>query len=217
MIKVVLIDDHQIVRDGIRLLIENMADIEVLAELGNARELIAMLKSIEPDLAIIDISMPDMSGIELTAYLSEHHPRIKVLILSMYTSEEFIFNSIKAGASGYLPKNTTRQELEAAIQEIMGGGEYFGESISNVILKSYVKKAQQEDEPEEKGLKLLSGRELEVLELFSAGKTNKEIAEALFISTRTVESHKSHIMHKLELKTTVDLVKFAIKSGILEI
>ncbi len=217
MINVVLVDDHQIVRDGIRLLIDNMTEIEVLAELGNARELIAMLKSIAPDLAIIDISMPDMSGIDLTAYLSEHHPEIKVLILSMYTSEEFIFNSIKAGASGYLPKNTTRQELEAAIHEIMAGGEYFGESISNVILKSYVKKAQEEDEPEEKGLKLLSTREREVLELFSAGKTNKEIAEKLFISTRTVESHKSHIMHKLELKTTIDLVKFAIKSGILEI
>jgi len=217
MIKVILVDDHQIVRDGIRLLIEKMTDIDVVAELGNAAELITMLKGIEPDLAIIDISMPDMSGIELTEYLSKHHPRLKVLILSMYTSEEFIFNSIKAGASGYLPKNTTRQELEAAIQEIMAGGEYFGESISNVILKSYVKKAQEEDEPEEKGLKLLSVREREVLELFSAGKTNKEIAEDLFISTRTVESHKSHIMHKLELKTTVDLVKFAIKSGILEI
>jgi DNA-binding NarL/FixJ family response regulator len=217
MIKVVLVDDHQIVRDGIRLLIDNMADIEVVAEMGNARELITMLKSIDPDLAIIDISMPDMSGIELTGYLNQHHPRLKVLILSMYTSEEFIFNSIKAGASGYLPKNTTRQELEAAIKEIMAGGEYFGESISNVILKSYVKKAQEEDEPEEKGLKMLSGREREVLELFCDGKTNKEIADELFISTRTVESHKGHIMHKLELKTTVDLVKFAIKSGILEI
>ena len=217
MIKIVLVDDHQIVRDGIRLLIENMADIEVVAELGNASELITMLKGIEPDLAIIDISMPDMSGIELTDYLSNHHPRLKVLILSMYTSEAFIFNSIKAGASGYLPKNTTRQELESAIRAIMAGGEYFGESISNVILKSYVKKAQEEDEPEEKGLKLLSGREREVLELFCAGKTNKEIAGELFISTRTVESHKSHIMQKLELKSTVDLVKFAIKSGILEI
>jgi len=217
MIKVILVDDHQIVRDGIRLLIEKMTDIDVVAELGNAAELITMLKGIEPDLAIIDISMPDMSGIELTEYLSKHHPRLKVLILSMYTSEEFIFNSIKAGASGYLPKNTTRQELESAIREIMAGGEYFGESISNVILKSYVKKAQEEDEPEEKGLNLLSGREREVLELFCAGKTNKEIAGELFISTRTVESHKSHIMQKLELKTTIDLVKFAIKSGILEI
>lgn len=217
MIKVVLVDDHQIVREGIRLLIDNMPDIEVLAELGNAHELITMLKGIEPDIAIIDISMPDMSGIELSAYLSRHHPRIKVLILSMYTSEEFVFNSIKAGASGYLPKNTTRQELEAAIREIMGGGEYFGESISNVILKSYIKKAQEGDEPEQKGLKLLSSREREVLELFFAGRTNKEIAEELYISTRTVESHKGHIMHKLELKTTVDLVKFAFKSGILEI
>lgn len=217
MIKVMLADDHQIVRDGIRMLIEDMEGIRVIDEAGSAREMLAILKAKTPDMVIIDISMPEMSGIELTAYLSEYYPKIKVLILSMYTSEDFVFNSIKAGASGYLPKNTTKKELNTAILEIMKGGEYFSESISNVILKSYIKQAKTDLEPEEKSLNMLSTREQEVLKLFSDGKSNKEIAENLFISTRTVESHKNHIMQKLELKTTVDLVKFAIKTGILEI
>lgn len=217
MIEVILVDDHQIVRDGIRLLIEGMDGIQVIDEAGSAKEMQGILKSKIPDLAIIDISLPGMSGIELAAFLTDEYPQIKILMLSMYTSEDFIFNSIKAGALGYLPKNTTKKELNRAIVEIMGGREYFSESISNVILKSYVKKAQSEQEPEKKDLDALSNREQEVLRLFSEGKSNKEMADELFISTRTVESHKNHIMQKLELKTTVDLIKFAITNGILEI
>lgn len=217
MIEVILVDDHQIVRDGIRLLIEGMDGIQVIDEAGSAKEMQGILKSKIPDLAIIDISLPGMSGIELAAFLTDEYPQIKILMLSMYTSEDFIFNSIKAGALGYLPKNTTKKELNTAIIEIMGGREYFSESISNVILKSYVKKAQSEQQPEKKDLDALSNREQEVLRLFSEGKSNKEMADELFISTRTVESHKNHIMQKLELKTTVDLIKFAITNGILEI
>lgn len=217
MIKVMLVDDHQIVRDGIRLLIESMENIEVIDEAGSARDIITLLKTKTPDMAIIDISLPEMSGIELTAYLTEHHPNIRKLILSMYTSEDFIFNAIKAGAAGYLPKNTTKKELNTAIIEVMAGGEYFSESISNTILKSYIKKAQTDEVPEEKDLESLSGREQEVLKLFSEGRSNKEIADSLFISIRTVESHKNHIMQKLELKSTVDLIKFAIRKGIIEL
>ena len=217
MTEVILVDDHQIVRDGIRLLIEGMENIRVIDEAGSGEDMKALLKSKKPDMAIIDISLPGMSGIELAEHISKHYPGVKVLMLSMYTNEEFIFNSIKAGAAGYLPKNTTRKELNTAIDTIMQGGEYFGESIANIILKSYIKKAQSENEDNEKGLESLSFREQEVLRLFSEGMSNKEIADALFISTRTVESHKNHIMQKLELKTTVDLIKFAIRNGILEI
>lgn len=217
MTEVILVDDHQIVRNGIRLLIEGMDNIQVIDEAGSAEEMQGILKSKNPDLAIIDISLPGMSGIELAEYLRLNYSGIKILMLSMYTDEEFVFNSIKAGASGYLPKNTTRKELNLAIKTIMDGGEYFSESISNIILKSYIKKAQSHSEGDEKGLESLTSREQEVLRLFSDGKSNKEIANELFISTRTVESHKNHIMQKLELKTTVDLIKFAIKNGIIEI
>lgn len=217
MIKIMLVDDHQIVRDGIRLLIEGMENIQVIDEAGSAQEMITLLKIKTPDMAIIDISLPEMSGIELSAYLTENHPKIKKLILSMYTSEDFIFNAIKAGAAGYLPKNTTKKELNTAINEIMAGGEYFSESVSNTILKSYIKKAQADELPEEKDLESLSAREQEILKLFSEGQSNKQIADALFISIRTVESHKNHIMQKLELKSTVDLIKFAIRKGIIEL
>lgn len=217
MIKVILVDDHQIVRDGIKLLIEGMDGIKVIGEAGSAEEMIAMLKDKTPDIAIIDISLPKMSGIELSEYITEHYPQVRIVMLSMYKSEDFVFNAIKSGASGYLPKNTTKIELQNAIHEVMKGKEYFSESISNIILKSYIRKAQSENLPEEKDLSILSQREQEVLKLFSDGKSNQEIADILFISIRTVESHKNHIMQKLELKTTVDLIKFAIKNGILEV
>jgi two-component system response regulator NreC len=217
MIDVILVDDHQIVRDGIRLLIEGMENIRVIDEAGNAELMMAILKTKKPDLAIIDISLPGMSGIELAKYISTNYPEVKILMLSMYTNEEFVFNSLRSGASGYLPKNTTRKELNNAINVISEGKEYFSESISNIILKSYIKKAQSKNEEDEKELSKLSDREQEVLKMFSEGKSNKEIADELFISTRTVESHKNHIMQKLGLKTTVDLIKFAIRNGILEI
>ena len=217
MIDVILVDDHQIVRDGIRLLIEGMENIRVIDEAGNAEVMLAILKTKKPDLAIIDISLPGMSGIDLAKYISTNYPEVKILMLSMYTNEEFVFNSLRSGASGYLPKNTTRKELNNAINVISEGKEYFSESISNIILKSYIKKAQSKNEEDEKELSKLSDREQEVLKMFSEGKSNKEIADELFISTRTVESHKNHIMQKLGLKTTVDLIKFAIRNGILEI
>jgi DNA-binding NarL/FixJ family response regulator len=132
----------------------------------------------------------------------------------MHTSEEFIFNAINSGARGYLPKNTSREELVNAIHTIRKGEEYFAESISNVILKSYIKKAKSDNPETANRENLLSKRELEVLRLFAEGLTNQEIADKLFISIRTVESHKNHIMARLELKTTVDLVKFAIRNNI---
>lgn len=217
MIKIILVDDHQIVRNGIRLLIDGMDNIEVIDEAGSAEEMLALLRIKIPDIAIVDISLPEMSGIELSRIITTDYPQVKILVLSMYKSEEFVFNALKAGASGYLPKNTTRKELNEAIIEIMRGNEYFSESISNIILKSYIKKAQTENDPEEKSLNALSSREQEVLKLLGDGKSNQEIADELFISIRTVESHKNHIMQKLELKTTVDLIKFAIKNGIIEI
>jgi DNA-binding NarL/FixJ family response regulator len=156
-----------------------------------------------------------MSGIEITKRLHNDFPGIRILILSMHTSEEFIFNAINSGARGYLPKNTSRKELIEAIYAIHRGEEYFAESISNVILKSYIKKAKSDLPDAEDNENLLSKREIEVLRLFAEGMTNQEIADKLFISIRTVESHKNHIMARLELKTTVDLVKFAIRNNII--
>ncbi len=216
-IKIALVDDHQIVRDGIRALLESMNNIEVISEASSAKEFFDNIKYVQPDILITDISMPEISGIELTKMINENEKtrNIKVLILSMFTNEDFIFNAIKAGAKGYLPKNTNRNELYEAIKTIYNGEEYFSDSISNIILKSYIRKAKSYEQTDKK--ETLSARETEILKLFAQGLSNQEIADKLFISIRTVESHKNHIMQKLELKSTVDLIKFAIKNKIIEL
>lgn len=216
MIKVILVDDHTIVRDGIKALLAGQEDIAIIGEASNGLDLLSMLKSGHPDVVLLDISLPDYSGIELCEIIRREHPGIQVLFLSMYTSEEYIFNAIKAGAQGYLPKNISQAELLLAIRTVSQGSEYFSESISNVILKSYIKKAKDREPENLNPENSLSKRELEILKLFAEGIPNPQIAEKLFISTRTVESHKNHIMQKLNLKSTVDLVKFAIKHQIIE-
>jgi len=213
-IKLILVDDHQLVRTGIANLLTSEPSFEIIGEASEARELFDLLRQSQPDIAVLDIALPGLSGIEITKKLHNEFPGIRILILSMHTSEEFIFNAINSGARGYLPKNTSRRELIEAIYAIKRGEEYFAESISNVILKSYIKKAKSNSTDDENKESLLSKREIEVLRLFAEGMTNQEIADKLFISIRTVESHKNHIMARLELKTTVDLVKFAIRNNI---
>ena len=213
-IRLILVDDHQLVRTGIANLLSGEPGLEIIGEASDARELFDLLRISQPDIAILDIALPGLSGIEITKKLHNDFPGIRILILSMHTSEEFIFNAINSGARGYLPKNTSRKELIEAIYAIQRGEEFFAESISNVILKSYIKKAKSNSPEDENKESLLSKREIEVLRLFAEGMTNQEIADKLFISIRTVESHKNHIMARLELKTTVDLVKFAIRNNI---
>ncbi|MEI6766701.1 MAG: response regulator transcription factor [Bacteroidota bacterium] len=216
-IKIILVEDHQIVRDGIKALLTDIPNIEIVGEVADHIELYEKLTHELPDVIIMDISLPGMSGIELTRQLGETHPSIKVLMLSMYTSEDFIFNSLKSGARGYLPKNTTRRELVEAIETISRGEEFFSDSISSIILKSYITKAKSTDQQAEKTEEKLTNREIEILKLFASSLSNQEIADKLFISVRTVESHKNHIMQKLELKSTVDLIKFAIRNKLVEI
>lgn len=216
-IKVILVDDHQIVREGIRALLEQTGYVRVMGEASGGKELWALLQEQKADIIFMDISLNGESGIELTEKITQEYPDIKVIVLSMYNSEDFVFNALKAGARAYLPKNTTRQELESAIQEVSSGGEYFGEPVSNLILKSYMRMAREEvSEPADPG-KELTAREHDILKLFAEGLSNHEIAKELCISVRTVESHKNHIMRKLEIKSVVDLVKFAIKKGIIEV
>jgi len=215
-IKIILVDDHEIVRDGIKSLLFNNENIEIIGEASNREELLKSLKSNTPDLIIMDISLPGKSGIEITEELTEEYPAIKVLILSMFTEEEFIFNSIKAGAKGYLPKNSKQEDLERAINIIQNGEEFFSPLISEVVMKSYIRKIRNEKNINS-NQNNLSARELEILKLVAEGISNKEISEKLFISIRTVETHKSHILQKLNLKSTVDLVKYAIKNEIIKL
>lgn len=215
-IHIILTDDHQIVRDGIKAMLNDADGIRIVAQAGSGRELFDLLKTHHADVIVLDIELPDMSGIDICRRIVEEYPETGVLILSMYTGEEFIFKAISEGAKGYLPKNTNREELVEAIRAVAENREYFSPVISEIMLKSYIQKAKSRN-PITIDLAELSKREIEVLRMLAEGYPNTAIAEKLFISIRTVESHKSHIMQKLEIHTNVELVKFAIRNKLIEI
>jgi DNA-binding NarL/FixJ family response regulator len=216
-IRIFLVDDHQLVRDGIKALLIGAENLDIIGEASTGKECFEKIAQNQPDILIMDISLPDTTGIEITKRVTVEYPEMHVLILSMYTNEDFIFNSVKAGARGYLPKNTSREELLNAIHAIFEGEEFFSDSISKIMLRSYVRKAKEDDSPPNRPVVPLTSREIEILKLFAEGFINKEISDRLDISIRTVETHKNHIMKKLELKSTVELIKFAIKNKFVEI
>ena len=215
-ITVVLTDDHQIVRDGIKAMLSSAPDIQIIGQAASGEELFEILEKKKADILILDIELPDISGIEICRQVTVDYPDTGILILSMYTGEEFIFKAISAGAKGYLPKNTTRDELHNAIRHVAHNKEYFSPLISEIMLKSYILKAKTKN-ADIRDLSELSKREIEILTMLAEGILNSTIAEKLFISIRTVESHKSHIMQKLELHTTAELVKFAIRNKLIEV
>jgi DNA-binding NarL/FixJ family response regulator len=216
-IRIFLVDDHQLVRDGIKALLISADVLKILGEASSGQECFEKIALAPPDILILDISLPDTNGIEITKRITAEYPDTRVLILSMYTDEDFIFNAVKAGARGYLPKNTSREELLNAIHAVYEGDEFFSDSISRIMLKSYVRKAKEDDLSPQRGPIPLTTREIEILKLFAEGFINKEISDQLDISIRTVETHKNHIMKKLELKSTVELIKYAIRNKIVEI
>lgn len=216
-IRVALVEDHQLVRDGIRSLLTNLPNIEVVAESDCAKTMLSQIEVAKPDVLLVDISLPEMSGIELAKVVTTSYPGTKVIILSMHTEQEYIFNSLRNGAKGYLHKSISREELVEAIEQVYGGSEYFSKEVSGIILKSYLRQIKNPERVEEYEDKKLTPREMEILRMVAQGYSNQLIADKLFISVRTVESHKNHIMQKLELTTTVDLVKYAIKNGIIDL
>ncbi len=217
MIRLFLVDDHTIVMDGIKALLSGQEDISITGEARSGAAMMLLMESGLPDIILLDISLPDYSGIELCTMVKEKHPLVKILFLSMYTDEEYVFNAVKAGASGYLTKNISQEELLQAIRTVYNGNDYFSETISNIILKSFIRKSRNNEPDGLNQSAVLSRRETEILRLFAEGYSNTDISEKLFISIRTVESHKNHIMQKLNLKSTVDLIKFAIRHKIIDI
>lgn len=215
MIKVVLADDHTLFRDGIKSLLAGSANIQVVGTFENGTDLIANIPQTEPDLVLTDISMPGLSGIETTKILMEKYPQLKIIILSMHLNEDFVCNSVRAGAKGYLPKDIRKDELLKAIEAVYQGDTYFTKEVNEVLMQSLLNRNQEDLESEK--LKALTKREIEIITLVGEGLINKEIANRLSISVRTVDAHKSNIMHKLELKSNVEIVKFAIKHQLITI
>jgi DNA-binding NarL/FixJ family response regulator len=189
---------------------------EVIGEASGRDELYHILNYSQPDVILMDISLSNSSGIELTKEITLKYPDIRVIILSMHISEEFVINAINSGARAYIPKNTTKRELIDSIKAVSGGGEYYPPHISSIIVKNMVRR-KLGDVPKQTPKDILTSREIEILNLYCDGMSNKEIGEKLFISVKTVESHKNHIMNKLDLKSQVDLIKYAIREGIVDL
>jgi DNA-binding NarL/FixJ family response regulator len=215
-ISIILTDDHQVVRDGLKSMLSEYKDIMISGQADSGTALMELLNHVNADVVILDIELPDISGLELCRKVLTAYPGIRILILSMYTGEEFIFKALAEGAKGYLPKNTNREELAEAIRALAEGKEFYSPLINEIMLRSYINQAKSK-RVEENDHEELSKRETEILKMIAEGIPNIEIADRLFISIRTVESHKSHIMQKLDLHTTAELVKYAIRHKLIEI
>ncbi|MBC8344187.1 MAG: response regulator transcription factor [Bacteroidetes bacterium] len=216
-IRIILADDHQIFRDGIKSMFENSQEIDIIAEAGNGHEAVDKTKQFKPDVLMVDLSMPGLTGIEAIERIREFDNEVAILVLSMHSKEDYVFKAIRAGANGYLPKEeTTRDELLNAIQDVNKGKDYYSQSVSQTMQKHFLNEAKNANSgiPD---YKILSKREKEVLKLVIEGLSNSEIASKLFVSLRTVETHKTNILQKLQLKNTVELVKFALKHNLLEL
>ncbi|KQC30269.1 response regulator transcription factor [Flagellimonas eckloniae] len=213
-ISIILADDHSLVRDGIRALLEEESDLEVVGEVSNGKEAISIVKDKFPDILIIDIRMPKMGGIETVQLLNQEQIPIKCIILSMHDSEEYILKSVKAGANGYLLKDTDKTEFIKAIHTVNEGGKYFSGDISNVLVNNLLNPDKTSEAPQaskkEKDIPFdLTNKELKVLQLVLSGLTNKEISEKLQNSKRTIETHRFNLMKKMEVKNLIDLSKKA--------
>ncbi|CAZ95682.1 Two-component system-Response regulator [Zobellia galactanivorans] len=211
---IILADDHSLVRDGIRALLESESDLKVISEASDGIEAIEMVNKKKPDLLIIDIRMPRMTGIEAVEKLSAQNSPVKCIILSMHDSEEYILQSVKAGARGYLLKDTGKTEFIKAIHTVREGGKYYSGDISNVLVNSLLSSTAPAVERPKKATPTsnpfdLTNKELQVLELVLSGLTNKQISEKLKNSKRTVETHRFNLMRKMEVKNLIDLSKKA--------
>jgi two-component system response regulator NreC len=212
-IRILLADDHNILRDGMRLLLERQAGFTVVGEAADGREVVQLAQEQSPDVVVMDIAMPNMNGIEATRRIVERRPEIGVVILSMHYDESYVIRSLKAGARAYLLKDAVKTELIAAIQAVVQGRSYFSPKISRILQEDFVQLLGRRDA--EDSYDLLTEREREVLQLVAEGKTNKEIANHLTLSLYTVDTHRTHILQKLNLHSVPELILYAVRKGII--
>jgi DNA-binding NarL/FixJ family response regulator len=213
-IRVVIADDHAIVRDGVKALLALADDIEVVGEAADGREAIARVRDLEPDVVVMDIAMPDLGGLEATVEIRRQQPRTKVLVLSQYEDREYIRRFLKAGVSGYVLKKSAGSDLAAAIRAAARGGLVLDPDVAREAMRDQDTPAgRREADPYE----TLTDREKQVLKLVAEGRANKEVADLLGISVKTAMSHREHIMDKLDLHSRTELIRFAIRQGIIRV
>jgi two-component system, NarL family, response regulator NreC len=208
--RVLIVDDHAVVRSGLKLVLESEEGIEPVGEAGSARDAVFEARSTKPDVILLDVVMPDQSGIEVIPTLLRENPETKILVLSMQDDPQYVREAFAAGASGYVLKEAADSEVVAAVREVAGGGRYVHPELgARLVTAESEERRRAEEDP-------LSDRESEVLRLLALGHTNQEIARQLFISVRTAETHRSHIMQKLRLSSRAELVRYALERGLLE-
>ena len=216
-ISILLVDDHTILRDGIASILANVEDFKVVGGLASAEELINDFTKYNPDIVLMDIIMSGMNGLEATRWIKEQHESTKVIIISSEISKNFISTGIKCGIDGYLPKNVDKSMLIQSIRTVAKGEKFFNEAITNLIFEDFLQGQKEGKKRERKVTEGLTKRENELLEMIASGKSNQEVADLLFISTKTVETHKANILEKLGLRNTAELVKYAIKHNIISL
>lgn len=211
-IKILLADDHKIMRDGLKSLLQMQADMDVVAEADTGRDAVIMAKKIQPDVVIMDINMPDLNGMDASRQImAQGEGGIKILALSMHSDRRFVLGMLKAGVSGYLLKDCAFEELAIAIRAVFSDQIYLSPKIAGTLLKDYINQISKNDSS---GVYILTGREREILQLISEGKSTKEIAFNLNLSVKTIETHRRRIMNKLNLYSTAELTKFALREGL---
>lgn len=210
--QIILVDDHTLFRNGLRILLNNQQEYTVCAEAANGEEFLELLDKQEPDLVLLDIDMPVMDGIEAANRALKKYPELKIITLSMYGEEDYYYKMVDAGVKGFLLKNSDINEVKAAMQTVLEGGSYFSSELLQNLVSSLRSKSQQHEKQN-----VLSERETEILILICQGFSNQEIADQLFISKRTVDKHRSNILEKSESKNTAQLVMYAIKNQLVEI
>jgi two-component system, NarL family, response regulator NreC len=212
-VRLVLADDHPIVRKGLKALLEAETEMRVAGEASDGLEAINLVEKIKPDVLLLDIMMPGLNGLDVARHVSQHFPLTRIIVLSMHSNEAYVLDALRNGASGYVLKDASIEELVEAIRQVMAGHRYLCPPLSERAIEEYVKRSKTSElDP----YKSLTEREREVLHLAAEGNSNAEIAGRLSISIRTVETHRMNLLHKLSLRTQTDLVRFAIQKGLID-
>ena len=213
--KILLADDHNVLRKGLRRILEEQSDLEVVGEASDGREAVNLCNSLHPDIVVMDIAMPQLNGLEATRQILQRNSGVNVLILSMYSDENYVVQALRAGARGYLLKDTAEEDLITAVRTVAKGLPFFSPKIAKLLLGDSMQKVRTEGMSDT--YDLLTPREREVLQLIAEGKSNKEAAATLFVSPTTIETHRARIMDKLDLHSTADIVLYAVRKGIVQL
>jgi two-component system response regulator NreC len=213
MTNIILADDHAVIRRGLRLILEQRSDFKVLGEASDGREVVAMAESLKPDVAVLDIAMPNLNGIEAARQINAKQLGVAIVVLSMHADEGYVLRALKAGARGYLLKESPESDFIQAIRSVSEGKSFFSPVVSRMLVEDYIRQLQ--DKEIEDSYELLTGREREILQLIAEGKSNKDVANMLNLSLYTVETHRSNILEKLNIHNVPELILYAVRKGVI--